>query len=101
MRFVVQLSFSTEKFNNLVANGTIGDKIGAILDDIQPEAVYFTATDGNRGGYLVVDLDSASQLPSIAEPFFLTFDAKVAFHPCMSPEDLGAAGLDELGTKWS
>ncbi len=38
MRFVVQLSFPLGKFNNLVANGTVGEKIGAILDDIQPEA---------------------------------------------------------------
>ena len=100
MRCVVQFSFPPEKFNKLVANGTIGEKIGAILEDIKPEAVYFTATDGKRGGYLVVDLDNASQLPSIAEPFFLTFDATVAIHPCMSPEDLASAGLDELGKKW-
>ena len=65
MRFVVHFSFPTENFNQLVANGTIGEKIGAILDDIQPEAVYFTATDGKRGGYLIVDLDSAAQIPSV------------------------------------
>ena len=101
MRFVVQLAFPLEKFNELVAEGTVGEKINAILDDIQPEAVYFTSADGFRGGYMIVDIENASQIPSIAEPFFLTFDAMVDFHPCMSPEDLGNAGLEALGTKWA
>jgi hypothetical protein len=101
MRFVVHVSMPVQKFNEHLAAGTAGDKLRQILDDIRPEAVYFTATDGKRGGYLVVDLESPSQIPSIAEPFFLAFDAEVALHPCMSPEDLAVAGLDELAAKWA
>jgi len=100
MRCVVHLSFPTEKFNRLVADGTVGEKIAAIMEDIQPEAVYLTSTGGTRGGYLIVDLESTAQMPAIAEPFFLTFDAKVTFHHCMTLEDMGAAGLEELGAKW-
>ena len=36
-----------------------------------------------------------------AEPWFVTFDADVQVHIVMSPEELGRAGLEELGKKWS
>jgi hypothetical protein len=39
-------------------------------------------------------------VPAIAEPFFLTFDASVEFRVVMTPEDLGAAGLEALGEKY-
>jgi len=48
-----------------------------------------------RGGTIVINVTDASKLPSIAEPFFLDFSANVSFHPCMTPEDLGKAGLDD------
>ncbi len=53
-----------------------------------------------RGGTIVVDVADASKIPSIAEPFFLHFNASVSFHPCMTPEDLGKAGLAEIGKKY-
>ncbi len=28
----------------------------AILEDLQPEAAYFAAVGGNRGGYLIVNM---------------------------------------------
>ena len=42
-----------------------------------------------------------SKIPALAEPWFLLFNADVQFHAVMTPEDLGRAGLDELGEKWS
>ena len=52
------------------------------------------------GGVIVVNMESASEIPKYAEPWFLNFDAKVDFQPCMTPEDLREAGLDDLGKKW-
>jgi len=46
------------------------------MDDLKPKAVYFTEEDGMRSAILVVDLASASDVPKIAEPFFLKFDAE-------------------------
>lgn len=100
MRMIVEFQFPLEPFNSLVRKGTAGEVIQKILGDIKPEAVYFAAREGKRGGIMVVDLPDASKLPAIAEPFFLHFQATVAFHPCMTPEDLGKAGLDQLGKKW-
>lgn len=101
MRFLVRASMSTAKFNEAVRDGSAGAKTQAILEDIDPEAAYFTEIYGKRTAVLIVDMEDASRIPSIAEPFFLHFDAEVSFHPVMSPEDLGRSGLDELGEKWA
>jgi hypothetical protein len=49
----------------------------------------------------IIDVNDPSQIPSFAEPFYLTFNADCEFRIAMSPEDLRNAGLDELGKKWS
>lgn len=101
MRCVLQVTIPVEKFNRAVADGTAGETIQQILENTQPEAVYFTTMGGDRGAYIVVDLESASDIPRHAEPWFLKFDAKVDIHPCMLPDDLAAAGLEDLGAKWA
>jgi uncharacterized protein DUF3303 len=101
MRFVMKVSIPVEKFNAAVRDGSAGKKLQQILDDTKPEAVYFWEEDGKRGGIMVVNLEKASQIPAFAEPWFLSFDASVAFHPCMTPQDLAAAGLDALGKKYA
>ncbi len=100
MKTVVNLEFPVEPFNTLVRNGTAGKVLEEILDEIKPEAVYFYAPNGCRGGTLIVDLDDPSQIPSIAEPFFLKFGARCEFHSAMTPQDLARAGLAELGKRW-
>jgi hypothetical protein len=101
MRFVVKVTFPVEKFNAAVRDGTAGKKLQQILDDTKPEAVYFWEEEGKRGGILVVNLEKTSQIPGIAEPWFLYFDAGVELHPCMTPQDLAAAGLEALGKKYA
>ena len=100
MRMLVDIQMPLEPFNARVKDGTAGQIIQSILAELKPEAAYFAARDGKRGGTIVVDVADASRLPSLAEPFFLHFNASVSFHPCMTPEDLGKAGLDEIGRKY-
>ena len=100
MHMLIDFEFPVEPFNTLVRNGTAGEKIQKVLGDIKPEAVYFTARAGKRGGTMVVDVRDPSKIPAIAEPLFLYFNATVAFHPCMTPDELGKAGLDELGKRY-
>lgn len=101
MRMLIDFNFPLEPFNSLVKNGTVGQKIQQILEEIKPEAVYFSERNGRRGGIMIVDVADPSKVPSIAEPFFLTFNASVEFHIAMAPEDLGRAGLDELAKKYA
>ena len=100
MRMLVHVRIPHEGFNAAVRSGTIGKTMERILADTKPEAVYFTEYGGKRGAILIVDVADASKVPSIAEPWFLQFNADVSFHAVMTPDDLGRAGLDSLGKKW-
>jgi hypothetical protein len=101
MRMLIDFNLPLEPFNTLVRNGTAGQKIQQILEDIKPEAVYFSERGGKRGGIMIVDVADPSKVPAIAEPFFLTFNASVEFHIVMGPDELGRAGLDEIGKKYA
>ena len=101
MKMLLNISIPHHPFNEAVRDGTAGKKLKHILDEIKPEAVYFTTQGGQRGAVMIVELADASQIPALAEPWFLTFNANVEFKPVMSPEDLARAGLDELGKKWA
>jgi hypothetical protein len=101
MRMLVHVKFPHEPFNAAVRKGTIDKSMQHIMDEIKPEAVYFTETDGRRSAIIIVDLPDPSYVPKIAEPWFLLFNADVNFHIVMSPEDLGRAGLGALGKKWA
>jgi hypothetical protein len=90
-----------EPFNTAVRNGTAGATIGRILEEIKPEAVYFTEQNGHRGATLVVNVNQPSDIPALAEPWFLNFNADCQFRVVMSPEELQQAGLEELGKKWA
>ena len=100
MRMLLHAMFPTEPFNALVRGGKAGEILQRIVEDLKPEAVYFTEEDGMRAALMVVDLASPSDVPKLAEPFFLNFDAEARIRVVMSPADLKSAGLDALGKKW-
>lgn len=101
MRMLISVTIPHEPFNAAVRKGTAGDTLKRILEEIKPEAAYFTERGGLRGAVLIVNVADPSKVPAIAEPFFLSFNAGVEFHVVMSAEELGRAGLDALGKKWS
>lgn len=92
MRVLLRASISVEAGNQSIKQGQIAKTIQAILDDQKPEAAYFVAVDGKRTAFLVLDIQDASEIPAIAEPWFLAFNARLTITPAMSPEDLAAAG---------
>ena len=100
MRMMMTASFPHEPFNTLVRENKAGQILGKILEELKPEAVYFTEQHGTRCAVLIIDVANASRVPSFAEPFFLQFNADCRFRIVMSPEDLAKAGLDDLGKKW-
>ena len=100
MRMLMKVTLPHEPFNTAVKEGTVEATIKRILEEIKPEAVYFTEEDGTRGGILIVDVASPSQIPSLSEPWFLNFNADCKFRIVMTLDDLGKAGLGEIGKKW-
>lgn len=100
MRMLVNVTCPIEPFNSMVRNGTAGEIIGRVIDDIKPESIYFTEQEGNRGAVMVVEVVNASDIPSIAEPWFLNFEAICEFRIAMSPDDLMKSNLTKLAEKW-
>ena len=91
MRFMMKVVIPVDTGNAAAKAGTLGKTIQSILEDLKPESVYFTSVDGCRGGYIFLNMDDASQIPSVAEPWFLAFNASIDILPVMLPEDLGKA----------
>jgi hypothetical protein len=56
-----------------------------------PGADYFLIYEGKRTSLIFLDLADPSQIPGVAEPFFIRLDAEVDFYPVMNAEELGRA----------
>ena len=102
MRFMVSCRIPTEKGNRLIREGKLGETIQSIMEDLKPEAAYFTDVDGDRGGYFIVNMDDASQLPAMAEPLFFGLGATIQVHLVMTAEDLQKAtpALEQAAQKY-
>jgi hypothetical protein len=92
MRVLLKVTIPVETGNAAAKAGKLGSTIQSILEDIKPEAVYFTDSDGRRAGYIFLDLKDASQIPAICEPWMQAFNASIELHPVMVPGDLMHAG---------
>lgn len=88
MRFMLRMRIPMDRGNEVIKDGSLGPTLQAILGELEPEAAYFTTVDGCRGGYIVVDMEDASQIPAVAEPLFLAFGATIEIEPVMTAEDL-------------
>ena len=89
MKFLMQWEMPTEAGNAALEDPKkFGDKVQGMLKEMKAEAAYFTTIKGNRGGYIVINMDDASQMVAMAEPVFFAFKAKVKFIPVMTPQDL-------------
>lgn len=103
MRMLLRVSIPVEAGNAAVKAGTLGSTMEKILADLKPEAAYFMADDnGNRSGSIVFDLKDTSEIPAIAEPWFLAFNAKVSLRPVMTPQDLakGSPGIAKAAKQY-
>jgi hypothetical protein len=102
MRMLLKVSIPVETGNAAAQNGTLGTTIQKILADLKPEAVYFSEDNGERTGYIFFDMNKSSDLPSIAEPWFLAFNARITIRPAMTPQDLaeGMPGMERAAKSY-
>ena len=93
MRMLLRAIMPNEPANTMIRNGTFQSTIQKILADLKPEASDVVASDnGERCAVIIFDMKESSELPKVAEPFFLALDARVTVRPTMNPQDLAAAG---------
>jgi hypothetical protein len=92
MRFLLKAEWQVEAGNAAIKDDSLSKTIESILDDLKPEAAYFLASNGKRTALLIVDMKDASQIPALAEPWFLAFKASLEIVPVMVPDDLKKAG---------
>ena len=92
MRCLLKVTIPVETGNAAISNGSLPKTMESILGELKPEAAYFAEDGGQRTGFIFFDLKEPSQIPAVAEPWFLAFNAKVEFRPAMNLEDLKKAG---------
>ena len=88
MRFMLTIRIPPEEGNAAMKDGRFMPAFQSVMEELQPEAAYFADIEGARGGYLVVNMDDASQIPAIAEPLFRGLGATVKIHPVFTLDDV-------------
>lgn len=103
MRFLVKVNIPVEAGNAAAKAGKLAETIASILADQKPEAAYFTDDNGQRTAFIFLDMQDASQIPAIAEPWFLALNARIEIHAVMLPADLAraSAAIDAAVKKYS
>ena len=96
MRMLLKVNIPVEAGNEAARRGTLGSTIKKILEEMKPEAAYFSDDNGERTGYIIFDMKASSEITAIAEPWFLAFNAKISLKPAMNLQDLaeGAGGIE-------
>ncbi|MEZ5318738.1 MAG: hypothetical protein R2752_15170 [Vicinamibacterales bacterium] len=91
MRTMLRWTVPVEKGNAMVADGSMGTVIEAVLARAKPEAAYFFAENGKRGGMIFFDMKEPADIPRLAETLFHGANAAVEFVPVMNGDDLKKA----------
>ncbi|MFD9393823.1 hypothetical protein ACFWBB_24745 [Streptomyces sp. NPDC060000] len=96
MRVLLKACMDTEKANEAIRSGTLAKLIQESMEQIKPEAAYFTTDHGKRTAYVFFDMQDSAQMPVLSEPFFLNLGAEISYTPVMNMEDV-QRGLSQLG----
>ncbi|MEA2303388.1 MAG: hypothetical protein QOH43_668 [Solirubrobacteraceae bacterium] len=94
MRMLLKVQMDVEAGNRAIRDGSWGQVMERMMPMLQPEAAYFTAQDGKRTGMIFFDLKDPTQIPAIAEPFFMAVNASIELTPVMTPDEV-RAGIAE------
>jgi hypothetical protein len=101
MRFLVKASFQWRRETRQRRTGSKQSR--AFSRKQKPEAAYFVAENGKRTAILILNINDASEIAAIAEPWFLALSAAVEVTPVTLPEDLqkAAPAIAEAVKKYS
>lgn len=95
MRTMLRVSIAAEAGNKAIKDGSLPKIMEGFMQRHKPESAYFFAEAGKRTAQFVFDLSDPSDIPSIAEPFFMGLNAEISATPVMNGDDL-RKGLEKL-----
>ena len=98
MRMMLKVTLPVESANKAIRDGSLPKLLQSTLEELKAEAAYFYPEDGKRAAHIFFDMRDVTQIPAIAEPFFMQLNAAVEFVPVMNADDL-RAGLDKASRK--
>ena len=94
MKMMLIVKIPAVKGSQAIHDGTLPKTVMGFIEKMKPEGSYFTTEEGKRAAYFFFDLSDATQIPSIAEPFFGNLDAEIELKPVMTAQDL-KAGIEK------
>ena len=98
MRTMLKITVPVEAGNKAIQEGSLQKTMTEAAERLRPEAAYFFADKGIRTALYIIDMKDPSDIPVIAEPFFIGFNAAVEFTPVMNADDLKKA-LERVSKK--
>jgi hypothetical protein len=102
MKYMVKMEIPNEAGNKALEDPKFGDRMQALLKEMKAEAAYFGIVNGQRGGFIIVNIDEPSQMVTLFEPLWFWFKANVEVFPVMLPQDLakGATAMPGVIQRW-
>ena len=97
IRMMLKVQIPPDGGNEAIKAGNQGAIFEALIDQIKPEAVYFTQEDGLRTAYFVYTIYETTDFAAIHEPLIQGFGARVYDMPALTWEELKQAfgAIDE------
>jgi hypothetical protein len=75
------------------------NKLKQIMEQLKPEAAYFSPQDGMRTMMIFFDMQEVSMMPVVTKPLFEELDAKVTLSPAMNLDDLMTGLKREMSSR--
>lgn len=88
MRMMMKVSIPVEAGSKGIKDGSLPKIVMTFVEQMKPEASYFTAEGGKRTAFFVFDLKDPSMIPTAAEPFMMNLQASIELSPVMNVEDM-------------
>ena len=98
MRTMLKATIPVVAGNAAIRDQKMEKVLEAAATNLRPEASYFYTENGKRTALFFFDMKDVSDIPSIAEPFFMELDAHVEITPVMNHEDL-KTGLSKIAER--
>ncbi|WP_421723284.1 hypothetical protein [Bauldia sp.] len=99
VRMMLKVQIPVEAGNRAVADGTMKSIIEDTMEQIKPEAAYFSQEDGLRTIYFVYQVTDNATFAAVHEPLMQGLGARVSDLPALTWDELsqgfGAIGEDQ------